>query len=504
MQKKYAASQQSLRTASNNNISNSKSSLAPSDSNQYESLNFEMPPSRRASPMVSTVGKASSASGSRTSVTDSRRKNLRPNVTSQPSVTPAEPPTTSNEKILQSVRRSRKFYLNIQLSVIVINFALTLVIFTLSLWINVDNRFRFLNMITNRIIYSSLYRIFGLFPAIILFLSCVEIVLNMAQFIEYLFVRDYLNSLKSLETSRDGRVRVRRKRLVYEQRRRVLIHLNTYTYMLHFIYIFILLGFKISVAVFFLVKFRHILNYQFPQTLVKVIREYERVRIEEYTKQWIVKEIFDWSGRGLAAANRTPTLEETLIDMMNVQFKCCNYQNAYQYGDLKPASCDMKQGCLRPIQDFLWHYLYISIIILLFVSLLKLFIQIVFLFNFYLLLVKKIMSRLDALIVREDEDEDDDDDGENLTADEARRKLMEIRRQKEEQLAREEREEEERRLKEENAMRKLSEFEKLQDEYELLLFKQKRYDELRYEQMQRRLQSQHLSAKKANTSTEEL
>lgn len=70
------------------------------------------------------------------------------------------------------------------------------------------------------------------------------------------------------------------------------------------------------------------------------------------------------------------------------------------------------------------------------------------------------------------------------------RKLAEIRRAKEVQLEMEEREEEARRAREAEERARREEFERRQDEYELMLFKQKRYDELRIEQMNRRLQQQ--------------
>lgn len=69
-------------------------------------------------------------------------------------------------------------------------------------------------------------------------------------------------------------------------------------------------------------------------------------------------------------------------------------------------------------------------------------------------------------------------------------KLAEIRRAKEAQLELEEREEEAQRQRELEERLRREEFERRQDEYELMLFQQKRYDELRVEQLNRRLQQQ--------------
>lgn len=395
---------------------------------------------------------------------------------------------------MKSLQRSRKFYLNIQFFTICVNFAFTLALFSLSVWINFGGRFRFLNSVTNRIIYSALYRILGLYPPIILCLNSVEVLLNVIQFVEYFHVARYLNtSLKSLRTSNDGmRLLMARKYIGTDARReRVIVYVKVYTFMVHFVYIFVMLSFKIFVAVFFLVHFKRMLTYQLPLTMVKIIREYERIKLDEFNHN-----LLDF---GMTSANATSgqALEVKLVDLMHVQYQCCNYQNPYQFGDLTPTSCNLAQGCLRPVQDFVWNYLYFSIVVLLFTAGVKICIQLIFLLNFYLLFLRKIMYKMNRIAENGDADDEEDE----AASGEAKRRLLEIRRQKEAKLALEEQIEEERRLREEQEMKRLLELERLQDEYELNLFKQKRFDELKNEQLKRRLEYQHLNEKKLPTAS---
>jgi len=72
------------------------------------------------------------------------------------------------------------------------------------------------------------------------------------------------------------------------------------------------------------------------------------------------------------------------------------------------------------------------------------------------------------------------------------KKLQEIRRQKELALEAEERQEELRKQQMEEDYLKYVEQERLQDEYEAMLLREKRFDELKFQQMQRRLQRSHL------------
>ncbi len=87
-------------------------------------------------------------------------------------------------------------------------------------------------------------------------------------------------------------------------------------------------------------------------------------------------------------------------------------------------------------------------------------------------------------------DEDEMDEKSQLRLN---KKLQEIRRQKELALEAEEREEERLRQHEENEYARFVEKERLQDEYEAMLLRENRLEELKFQQLQRRLENLHSS-----------
>lgn len=142
--------------------------------------------------------------------------------------------------------------------------------------------------------------------------------------------------------------------------------------------------------------------------------------------------------------------------------------------------------------------MYVSIVLAIAFAVLKFVIQILLILNFYWILLNKIVRNLnhrkqielaDIPIIGDDSPIADYDYDDERKA-EGDRKLAEIRRAKEAQLELEEREEEAARQRELEERMRREEIERRQDEYELMLFKQKRYDELRIEQMNRRLHQQ--------------
>ena len=112
----------------------------------------------------------------------------------------------------------------------------------------------------------------------------------------------------------------------------------------------------------------NITSIQLSQTLKKLIKVYEGQQTD------IILNSRRPSGQGVfvvgsvvvggpasASSNAIgggKTLEETLIDEISVSFQCCNYLNPYQFGELAPASCNFGRGCLKPLQEFTWNFLY--------------------------------------------------------------------------------------------------------------------------------------------------
>ncbi len=108
--------------------------------------------------------------------------------------------------------------------------------------------------------------------------------------------------------------------------------------------------------------------------------------------------------------------------------------------------------------------------------------------KFYFLKLLGVNGLLFKDVLSNDEDEMDEKNRLRFN-----RKLQEIRRQKELALEAEEREEEILRQQEENDYARFVEKERLQDEYEALLLRENRLEELKFQQMQRKIENLHRS-----------
>ena len=444
------------------------------------------------------------------------------------------PPQISNKSPKEATKRvfafttmwkNQKFlYFNIQEALFVLNLLSTLTILGLSIWINIDARFVFVSGMSNRLIYSSFNRLIGILPFVCLLISCVAMFVDACNFVLHIFIKSFLNNhddrkirrilvnqktlAKMVEanvTSKLACLKLRNK-IVYRMRN-TLRSIRSLTYMNTFIYVFVLLG-----AMYFLGIYLHflsdvIINYQLSQTLMKLIKEYEAQQITILNQMTLQTRT-----RNVA----TGSVEEQLVNQLNVVFACCHYQNPFQYGELAPANCDFSRGCLRPLQEFMWDYLYFSVIIVLFVASFKFCIQFVWMFNFRVVLVNRLFRKLYEVDVRKyhaiyeelsfpdeenplgDTNDDDDDEDDEILTKEKYAKLQEIREKKFEQLQKEEEEEQMRKEKEEEELSKFLENDKRQEAYELMLLKQNRIDEYRYEQAQRKMQLQHYLDRKEN------
>lgn len=392
----------------------------------------------------------------------------------------------------------KTLYLTIQKIFNILNFILSLVLFGLCLWINIDERFVIVTKMTNKILYSSFNRLIGFLPYELLAISTISLIQDLINFGTFKFIRKFLNShspnqiltiiknqralvnikndfkdQKEVETLK-RRIKIRRGVKI------VLVNIRFLILIQILLTISLFLGACFFNALYLHFNMNYIISYELPQTLIKIIRQYEtQQRSMIISNHEAVLKFVN------IAAN---SLEEKLVDEINLNFKCCNYQNPFQFGDLAPLSCNFKQGCLRPMQDFLWDYIYGSVIVLLVVGSSKFLIQLVFCLNFYIVFYRRLIKKIYYIDLKKlvDNESDDDDDFE------IKQKLELIRKQKEEKLNQEEEEEELRAIQEENELRRMFILDKKQEEYEKMLLKQKRFKELKHEQMQRRLQTQHL------------
>jgi len=429
-------------------------------------------------------------------------------------------PNESNKKAFQdenafsfsSIWNNQKFlYYNIQEIMFSLNIISTLIFFSLSIWINVDERFKIVTSLSNNLIYSSFNRLIGILPFICLTISCMTLLIDLSNLVLHNYVKRFLNNhddklikkilinQKILAKMSEDTVSNKLKSLklrskIIFTKRSTLRSIRVLTYMNSSIYILII------AAIFFIGIYLHflsdqIINFQLSQTLVKLIREYEKQQL------LILNQLNEIQMKIKNVA--IGTIEENLINKLNLKFQCCHYTNPFQYGELVPPSCIFNNGCLRPLQEFLWEYLYYSVIAFLALASFKTCTLFVSLFNFRVILVSRLFKKLYEVDIRkyrliyqellnfpEDlqiaEEEDDEFKRKEKFA-----KLQEIREKKFEQLQKEEEEELLRKEREETELNEFLENEKRQEAYEKILIKQKRWDEYNYQQLQRKIQLQH-------------
>jgi hypothetical protein len=232
----------------------------------------------------------------------------------------------------------------------------------------------------------------------------------------------------------------------------------------------------------------HIIDYELPETISKLTKQYEKQKSDFFQINTLINTV---------EKNNINSLEENLLNKMQHLFDCCGYNSIklfdfwYRYPDIKIShNCNYYTVCIK---EFAWFYIYFSAFIIIFGACLKFCIQFVLIFNFKILLIKKMIKNLYVHNPKKYNENynfyiEDENEKNNI---ESFKKLKEIRNIKEKMLKQEEEEEEERREKKEEEERKFIEQEQKQDEYEEMLAKQNRFEELKIEQLNRKLQNMH-------------
>jgi hypothetical protein len=407
----------------------------------------------------------------------------------------------SNTNLANSVfskewHSSKRLYLNIQISFIGINFLITLILLSLSIWINIDRRFLLLSSLGN-ISYSSLNRIIGLLPLVSLMIFSLSFILDLSHLFLFAYVKKFLNSHDQSQIDEILNNQKLVLKLNYEtkhlqlrsqirkQIKVVLTSLRLLHYMIAAFYFVVVLGTQFFIALFIHFNFDLIINYQLSTTIRKIVKEYEKKQIEFLNKLDTMIISFRYI--------ETKSLEEHLIDEMNINFECCNYQNPFQFGDLAPASCNYERGCLKPIQTFTWNLLYYLVLILLVTAGLRFCFQFILWFNYKILLTGKLINGLYEYDLKNYEfDENEENELEEKEKLKKELRLKQIRLNKELELQKEEEEEERLAKQKEDDYQKFLQQERIQDEYEKMLEKQHRFEELKLEKLKRKLQAEHL------------
>ena len=375
------------------------------------------------------------------------------------------------------------------------------------MWINFDSRFNFITHLSNRLTYSSLNRLIGLFPLICLLIFSVSSFLDLSQMCTFVYTKKFLDSHDSTKINQilnSQKQMVQLSTCLYEEthllesRSRIKRRLKQVRRNLYFltctsaaVYFLVILAAQFFIGIYLHFKLNTVLDYEMPQTIMKLLREYEQQRFQHLSKVGSVVKTFK--------SVQLNSSEENLINTMNGLFNCCGFRVQfdvwYRLGDLiLPTKCEYQTSCLK---EFAWYYLYFGVFTILFAASLRVCIQLVLLANFKFLLIDKLIRNVyefDGKLYRNRHAATDDDNDESLNEKDRlklQRKLDEIRRQKE--LLLEAEEEEERILKEkrDEENERFMEQERLQDQYEQMLARQNRFEELEFQRTQRKIQNLH-------------
>jgi hypothetical protein len=439
------------------------------------------------------------------------------NASSRTSLGSNRPKRATFDEFMNEWERQKRLYLNLQLVFLIINFVMTFTRLGLSVALYAGIRVGILADMANKLLYSSFSKFIGFLPLLFLFINTVSFFIDISRFFIHGYIRNLLAShsrskiervlenqralyvlklCSSTIESEFHHLRLRNRIIRYVKK--ILVNLKALTFMGYFIYLAIIaIQFIIGLILHF--QLDYIVSYQLPQTLIKLTREYESQQLALLTKSDTLFLKFENVITG--------TLEENLVNSINIYFECCNYQNPFQYGDLAPHTCNYDRGCLKPMQEFAWNYFYSAVVIVLFLASIKFLVEIILAMNFNVILLKRLitgvyMADMDFIVMPADVSEISNTPSReavnieiNESDDEATKRLLKIRKAKELRLQKEEMEEEARK-REEIEMKLMIAQEKRQEEHERMLYEQGRFDELEQERYRRRLQDQFVTIHK--------
>ena len=417
--------------------------------------------------------------------------------------------SAENHKFIQEWLGQRRLYSGLQKTFLVLSALVTLGLLGLSIWMVIDQRFVFFANLSNKLTYSSFNRLIGLQSYVILTAAGCSFVLDLCQIFLFVYIKRFLDSHDVLELDRIIVNQIRLTKLVMldepvenENAKNLQIRGRTrdrlksvkrsicaVSYMLAFFYVILFLAPLFFIGIFLHFKLDYILEYELPQTLLKLIKEYEIQQMGELVK-------YDSLVRMIKRNFKTNTVEEKLVDQMHLSFGCCNYLNPQRFGEMAPPSCNYERGCLKPTQEFLWAYLYFGILVLLTVGAFKFCLQLLLYSNYVCLLSSKLINKLyhvkatayRAQLITQPENESLDQE----SKEEKLKRLQEIRRNKELLLEQEDAQEEQARHRQEQLAARLQEASRRQIEYERKLEREGRFEELEFERRQRQNEVAHL------------
>lgn len=328
------------------------------------------------------------------------------------------------KKFCREWTSNKKLYFTIQNVFLTINFILTISMFGLSIWINLDPRFIFITNLGNKILYTSINRILPMIPMICIITNSFSFFLDICQLFIYLYIRKFLNSHTEIEIKKilkiqktmlklnssayeevklmglQKRLRERMRFVVSNFRPLVLMVITLYFtlilapqfFMGKFQFSFQLINEKLSFlfkGLFLHFKSQRLLNFELQQTILKIEKVHEKQQFDYLNNQDPIIMVF--------RSVKVNSIEEKLINEMKERFNCCvnresSFDFWYRMGDLtRTKNCDFHNSCLK---EFTWYYMYFSVVVILFAASLRFLIQLVLSCSFQFLLVEKLIRNL--------------------------------------------------------------------------------------------------------------
>lgn len=290
-------------------------------------------------------------------VNDDDGSNYQSALNSELNVTNLVMESNENDEDLLKWKRNKKFYKIIQVFYLTSNTLCALSILGLSIWLTFDERFRFLEELSNDITYSnSNLLFFGNLLSVCYYIAVFSLAINLillTLFIKsYNFLKNYIVEVTQLGNNiRPFKSKVKSFKAFS----------NIITYICIGFYGFFIISFELGIFLWFHRSSYNLTYTDVPNTLWKLVKEYE---------------------------NHKYYIEEQLVINMQKSFDCCHLTDSYQFG---PEICNQERACLVPIQIYTYNLCNTLVLFYLLNFILNFIFQILHFINFNQFFVRKLL-----------------------------------------------------------------------------------------------------------------
>jgi hypothetical protein len=252
--------------------------------------------------------------------------------------------------------KNKKFYYAFQILCLSSNILCSLSVLGLSIWLSVDDRFRFLAKLANDITYSSVnLQFFDNLLSLCYYIAIISLAINL------IFVILFIKSRNFLENYPNNANLHKNMKPFISRVKSYKAFASIITYTSISLYGFFIIVFELYIFVWFRCNQYELVNNDIPSTLWKLVKEYE------IHKDYI---------------------EEDLVIRMQKSFDCCHYSSPFQFG---PEICNQERACLVPIQFYTFNLSNTLVLFYLLNFILNIIFQILHLINFKEFFVRKLL-----------------------------------------------------------------------------------------------------------------